>query len=581
MNNRQVGEIFDAMADMLDIQGAGYHRVRAYRRAAENVAALGQPLQEIWSRGELESIPGIGATLAAKIDELMRTGQLEAYQQLRAQIPEGVVAMLQITGIGPKTAARLWKELGLESIEALERAAEAGRVRDLSGLGPKTEQNILAGIDALKRRTGRTRMGDAWPLARDMLAALRETKGVRQAAPAGSLRRMRETIGDLDLLVASSDPESVMSRFRQLPQVEEVLLSGPTKTSIRTHQGFQVDLRVLEPARWGTALVYFTGSKAHNIRLRGLALDRGLSLSEYALKREDGSEILCGTEAEVYETLGLPFIPPELREDRGEVEAALAGSLPDLVKLRDLRGDLQFHTTRSDGHHTLLEMAESAQAYGLEYALVTDHSHGLGVTGGLTVSDLQEQQAEIAAVNRQLGGGFRLLAGVEVEVRGNGSLDLPDEALAGLDLVVAAVHSGLRQSRDQLTTRMVAAIENPHVDIIAHPTGRLIGEREPGDLELEAVFAAAAATGTALEVNAHPARLDLKDVHVRRAIEMGVGLVISSDAHAAGDFQLLEFGVATAQRGWAAAGDILNTRPLESLLDWADRGPAGHTQRHR
>ena len=581
MNNRQVAEIFDAMADMLDIQGAGYHRVRAYRRAAENVAALGQPLREVWRRDELESIPGIGATLAAKIDELMRTGELEAYQEIRSQIPEGVVAMLQITGIGPKTAARLWKELGLETIQALEQAAEAERVRELRGLGAKTEGNILAGIDALKRRTGRTRLGDAWPLAQEMLAALRETRGVHQAAPAGSLRRMRETVGDLDLLVASSDPESVMSRFRQLPQVEEVLLSGPTKTSIRTHQGFQVDLRVLEPARWGTALVYFTGSKAHNIRLRGLALDRGLSLSEYALKGEDGSEILCATEAEVYEALGLPFIPPELREDRGEVEAATTGSLPELVQLQDLRGDLQFHTTRSDGHHTLLEMAESARAHGLDYALVTDHSHGLGVTGGVTVSDLQEQEAEIAAVNEQMGDSFRLLAGVEVEVRGDGSLDLPDEALARLDLVVAAVHSGLRQARAQITSRMLAAMENPHVDIIAHPTGRLIGEREPGDLDLEAIFATAAATSTALEINAYPARLDLKDVHVGRAIQLGVPLVISSDAHAVGGFELLEFGVATARRGWAAAGEILNTRPLESLLDWADRGLAGHTQRHR
>jgi DNA polymerase (family 10) len=575
VDNRQVAEIFDAMADVLDIQGAGYHRVMAYRRAAENIAALGQPLEEIWRRGELESIPGVGATLAAKIDELMRTGRLEAYQRVREEVPEGVVAMLQIPGIGPRSAARFWKELGIESVEALAQAAEAGRLHTLHGFGAKSEQNILDGIESLKRRTGRTRLGDAWVLAQDILTTLREVQGVVQAAPAGSLRRMRETVGDLDLLVASGDPQPVMERFRQLPQVEEVLLSGPTKTSIRTSGGLQVDLRVLEPQRWGTALQYFTGSQAHNIRLRGLALEQGLSLSEYALKREGGSEILCAREQGVYETLGLPFIPPELREDRGEIDAAREGRLPDLIELQHLRGDLQFHTTWSDGHDSLLEMARSAQALGLEYGLVTDHSRGLGVAGGLSVDGLREQRAEIAAANERLDGRFRLLAGVEVEVRGDGSLDLPNEALAELDLVVAAVHSGLRRSRERVTSRMLAAIHNPHVDIIAHPTGRLIGEREGGDFDMEAIFHAAAETGTALEINAHPARLDLNDAHARRATELGVKLVINSDAHDVNGFTVLRFGVATARRGWVTAADVLNTRPVESLLRWA----SSHGQR--
>jgi DNA polymerase (family 10) len=573
VNNRQIAEVFSAMADILDIQGANYHRVMAYRRAAESIAALGRPVEEIWQREELTSIPGIGSTLASKIDELMRTGELEAYQALRSQVPEGVVAMLQVSGIGPKSAARFWKELGITSVAALERAAEAGRLRDLHGFGAKSEQNVLHGIELLKRRTGRTRLGDAWPLAQEMLAALRDMPGIVQAAPAGSLRRMRETVGDLDLLVASSDPQSVMERFTQMPQVEEVMLSGATKTSIRTRDGFQVDLRVLEPDRWGTALQYFTGSQAHNIRLRGLALDRGLSLSEYALKREDDSagsyEILCSSEAEVYAALDLPLIPPELREDRGEIEMALQQNLPDLIALDDLQGDLQFHTTSSDGHHSLLEMAEAARACGLSYALVTDHSHGLGVTGGLTPENLEEQRAEIAAVNERLDGTFRVLAGVEVEVRADGSLDLPDDVLAGLDLVVAAVHTGLRQDREQMTARMLAAINHPHVDIIAHPTGRLIGEREGADLDMEAVFQAAAQACTALEVNAHPARLDLRDVHVKRAVELGVNLVISSDAHAVEGFEKLHFGVATARRGWASAADVLNTRSVEELLDWA------------
>jgi DNA polymerase (family 10) len=571
MKNRQVAEIFAAMADILAIQGESYHRIRAYQRAAENVATLGQPLEDLWQADELESIPGVGKTLAAKIDELMRTGCLSAYEKLKAQVPAGVVALLQIPDVGPKRAALFWKELGIASVEALEEAARAGRLQTIPGMGARSEEKVLAGIEAFKRRTGRTLLGVAWPLAYQMLEPLRQIPGVVQVAPAGSLRRLRETVGDLDLLVASDDPEPVMACFRESPQLNEVLLSGPTKTSIRTHDGLQVDLRVLEPARWGTALQYFTGSQAHNIRLRGLALERGLSLSEYALKRENGAEIVCATEEEVYSALGLPLIPPELREDRGEIEAALEGRLPDLIEVGDLKGDLQFHTLWSDGHQSLLEMAQAARAYGLEYALVTDHSHGLGIVRGLTAEDLRYQWEEVEEVNRKMGGAFRLLAGVEVEVQADGSLDLPDEVLAELDLVVAAVHTGLRQERERVTARMLAAIHNPHVDIIAHPTGRLIGEREGADLDMEVIFRAAAETGTALEINAYPKRLDLCDVHVRRALELGVKLVISSDTHDVDGFAALPFGVATARRGWATAADVLNTYSVDDLLAWATK----------
>lgn len=571
MNNHQVAEIFSAMADILDIMDANYHRVMAYRRAAETVDTLGRPVEEVWRQGELMSIPGIGDTLASKIDELMRTGELEAYQELTSQVPEGVVAMLDVPGIGPKSAARFWKELGLTTVEALEQAALAGRLRELHGFGAKSEQNVLDGIAFLKRRTGRSRLGDAWSLAQSILSQLRDVPGVLQAAPAGSLRRMRETVGDLDILVASPDAQPVTERFTHLADVDEVMLSGATKTSVRTRSGLQVDLRVLEPERWGTALQYFTGSQAHNIHLRGLALDRGLSLSEYALKSADESEILCASEADVYATLGLPPIPPELREDRGEIEAALEGRLPDLVALDDLKGDFQFHTTGSDGRHSLLEMARAARARGLAYALVTDHSHGLGVTGGLTAEGLRQQRAAVDAVNERLDGTFQLLAGIEVEVRSDGSLDLPADALAELDLVVASLHTGLRQPQEQFTERMVSAIRNPHVDIIAHPTGRLIGEREGANLDMEAVFRAAAETGTALEINAHPSRLDLRDVHVRRAVELGVKLVISSDAHSVEGFDVLRFGVGTARRGWATAADVLNTLSVLELLTWASR----------
>ena len=579
MKNQQVAGIFAAMADMLAIQGENYHRIMAYRRAAENVAALGRPLEEVWRAGEVEAIPGIGKTLAAKIDELMRTGRLGAYEKLQAQVPAGVVELLQVPDVGPKRAALFWQELGITGVEVLEGAAREGRLRTLPGMGARSEEKVLVGIEALKRRTGRTLLGVAWPLAYAMLDALREVPGVVQAVPAGSLRRMRETVGDLDLLVAAEDPDParseaarrVMARFRELDHVAEVLLSGPTKTTVRTHEGLQVDLRVLEPTHWGTALQYFTGSQAHNIRLRGLALDQGFSLSEYALKREDGTEVLCAAEEEVYAALGLPFIPPELREGRGEIETALGGHLPTLVRLDDLRGDLQFHTTWSDGQHSLLEMAQAARAVGLAYALVTDHSHSLGVARGLTSEDLRRQRAEVEEVNRRMGGTFRLLAGTEVEVRADGSLDFPDGVLAELDLVVAAVHSGLRQDREQVTARMLAAIRNPHVDIVAHPTGRVIGEREGADLDMEPIFRAAAETGTALEVNAYPKRLDLRDVHVRRAIEMGVKLAISSDAHDANSFAVLPFGVATARRGWATAADVINTWPVEEVLRWTVR----------
>jgi DNA polymerase (family 10) len=571
MKNQEVAEIFGAMADILAIQGEGYHRIMAYRRAAENVAALGRPIEEVWQAGELEDIPGIGKTLASKIDEWLDTGRLEAYEKLQAQVPAGVVEMLQVPDVGPKKAALFWEELGITTVKALEQAARDGRLRELPGMGAKSEQKVLAGIEALKRRSGRTLLGVAWPLAHAMLTELREVEGVVQAAPAGSLRRMRETVGDLDLLVASEDPEPVMACFRELPQVAEVLLSGSTKTSIRTREGFQVDLRVLEPTRWGTALQYFTGSQAHNISLRALALDKGLSLSEYALKRQDGTEILCATEEEVYAALGLPFIPPELREDRGELEAALAGRLPKLVEMGDLKGDLQFHTTWSDGHQSLLEMAQAAKAYGLKYALVTDHSHSLGVAKGMTVDDLHRQRAEVDEVNRKMGGAFRVLAGVEVEVRADGSLDFADEVLAELDLVVAAVHTGLRQDREQVTARMLSAIRNPHVDVIAHPTGRFIDEREGADLDMDAVFRAAAKTGTALEVNAYPKRLDLRDAHVRRAVDLGAKLAISSDTHDVQGFRWLPFGVATARRGWARDEDVINTWDVEDLLAWGQR----------
>jgi DNA polymerase (family 10) len=465
--------------------------------------------------------------------------------------------------------------LGLTTVAEVKAAAEAGELRALSGFGPKTEAKILAGIESLARRvTDRVHMGVAFPAARDLVVALARLPQVQHVTYAGSLRRFCPTIGDLDILAATDDPASVMAAFRQLPQVERVLLSGETKTRVRLLNGLEADLRCLEVTRWGTALQYFTGSQAHNVKLRELALKRGLSLSEYSLTRnksdagkgEEGWEVLCAEEEEVYQALGLPFIEPEIREDRGEIEAALAGELPRLVTIHDIRGEVHCHSTWSDGRASIEEMALAAEARGYEYLVISDHSQSLGMTGGLTPERLGQQRVEIQSVQEKLRR-LRLLQGAEVEIKADGSLDFPDEVLAGLDFVVASVHSGLRQDRETITGRVVQAMGNPHVDAIGHPSGRLLTRREESAVDLDEVLRVAAETSTMIEINAAPERLDLDDVHVRRAVEAGVRLVINTDAHHPDDFDHLFFGVATARRGWAGPEHIVNTLPLEAMLD--------------
>ncbi|GBD10026.1 DNA polymerase/3'-5' exonuclease PolX [Candidatus Thermoflexus japonica] len=574
--NQEIAQIFENIADMLEIQGEIPYKVMAYRRAAENIAALGRDIYDLWQEGALRTIPGVGEAIEEKIDQLLRTGRLELYERLKSEIPQSLLEMRQIPDMGPKRIRAVWEKLGITTVEELEEAARAGKLRSLPGFGARLESKILAGIEAVKRRkiAGRVPLGVAWPLAQEILSALQEVPGVQRLAPAGSFRRMKDTIGDLDFLVAAEDPEAVMERFTTLPIVETVLLRGSTKSSVRLRTGLQADLRVIEAARWGTALQYFTGSQQHNIQLREHALKRGYSLSEYALTRvETETEILCATEEEVYARLGLAYIPPELREGRGEIEAALEGRLPRLIEIEDLQGDLQVHSTWSDGQASIREMARAAKAKGYRYMLLTDHSQSLGVAKGLTPERLWEQRREIEAVNAELGDGFRVLHGAEVEIRADGSLDYPDEVLAALDLVVASVHTGLRQEREKVTARFLAAIRHPHVHIIAHPTGRLLGEREGADADWEAVLRAAAETGTLLEINANPARLDLPDVLARRALELGCKLVISTDAHSPGEFDLIHFGVAVARRAWATREDIANTWPLERLLAWAKEKP--------
>ena len=566
--NRQVAEMFYQIADLLEIQGEVIYKVLAYRKAADSIASLGQDINEVWRKGKLTDIPGVGKAIAEKIDELLATGQLGFYERLVAEVPPSLAELLKVPDLGPKKIALFWHQLGITNLEELEAAARAGKLRALPGMGEKSEAKILAGIEALARRTTRIPLGRAYPFAQEILVWLRSLPQVQRAEAVGSLRRMRPTLGDIDLLIASHDPLPVMEAFVHHPQVVRILSQGETKSSVEYENGLSAQLWVHPPERFGTALQYATGSKDHNVRLRELALKQGLSLSEHALTRTDGSEILCSTEEEVYAALGLPWIPPELREDRGEVQAARAGTLPHLIKIEDIQSELHCHSNWSDGQASILEMAQAARSRGLKVLAITDHSMSLGVAGGLSIESLRKQRAEIEAVQAQMGDSILLLQGTEVEIRADGSLDYPDEVLADLDIVTASIHSSLRQSRQQITQRLLNAIRNPHVDIIGHPTGRLIPEREGIDVDMEAVLNAAAESGVALEINAHPSRLDLDDVHAKRAIETGVLLSINTDAHVPAELNLLHFGVATARRAWVEAQHVVNAWETSRLLDW-------------
>ena len=569
MNNRQLAEAFTMIADLLEIKGENIYKTLAYRKAADSLLGLGREASEYWKEEKLEDIPGVGKAIAEKIDELLSTGKLEFLEKLKKEVPPGLVEWLPIPGLGPKRAAMIWKTLGISTFTELEAAAKEGKLRTLPGMGAKTEAAILEGIASLSRRTVRIPLGRAYPIAQALIEELKKVKGVVEAEPAGSLRRMRDTVGDLDILVASRDPASVMDAFVRLPRIHRVLGKGPTKSSIEFHDGLRAQLWVHPPEQWGTALVYATGSKEHNIRLREMALAKDLSLSDHSfINIMDGSEILCATEEEVYETLGLPWIPPELREDRGEIQAAKAGKLPRLIQRKDIKADLQMHSTWSDGKLSMLDMARAAAERGIKTIAFTDHSISLGVTRGLSIQAHKEQAAEIKKIQKKLGDRILVLHASEVEIKADGTLDYPDEFLATLDLVVASLHTSLRQPRERITERVINAIRNPHVDIIGHPTGRLIQEREGADLDMDAVFEAAAESGVALEINAHPSRLDLNDIHARRARELGIPIAINTDAHSEADLDMLPYGVATARRAWLEPKDVINTWSQKKLLDW-------------
>ena len=570
--NKQLADTFTLIGDLLEIKGEIIFKILAYRKAADSLTELGRDVSDIWEEESLQglqAIPGVGKAIAEKIDELLRTGELGFLNRLSEEVPLSLADLLEISGLGPKKVALFWKELDITTLEGLEAAARAGQLRGLPGMGAKSEEKIIKGIEALARRSGRTPLGVAWPFARELLAFLRGLSQVSAVEPGGSLRRMRETVGDIDILAASTDLEPVMDAFVKRPDVIEIIGHGTTKSSVEFANGLRAQLWVHPPERFGTALQYATGSKDHNVRLRELALDRGYSLSEHALTRtDDGEEVLCASEEKVYQTLGLPWIPPELREDRGEIQAALSGKLPPLVTVDSLIAELHTHSTWSDGKVTIRQMAEAAMARGLKVLAITDHSRSLGIANGLSIERLWEQAEEIRIIQAELGEQITLLHGSEIEIKADGSLDYPDEVLARLDIVIASLHVSLGQERERVTERMLNTIRNPHIDIIGHPTGRLIPDREAADLDMEAVFAAAVETGTVLEISAHPMRLDLNDSYARRAAELGVLISINTDAHQPDELDLRFFGAAIARRGWVPPEQVINTWEVDRLVAW-------------
>lgn len=565
MSNIEVAAVLYEVADLLEIKGVRF-KPHAYRRAAQAIETLPEDIADVTREGRLDEVPGVGKGIAGKVREVVETGDLAYLSSLREELPEGVQELTRIEGIGPKKAIALSRELGIRTVDDLEAAAKAGRIRDLPGFGEKTEQNILASIRMSKTARERHLLGYILPIARDIERRLSSLDSVLRVSLAGSIRRKKETIGDVDILAASTRPDEVMEVFATLPGVSRVLARGTTKTSVVLATGVQVDLRVVEDKHFGAALQYFTGSKEHNIALRKLAIARNWRLNEYGLVDLATGRVVAGEdEAGVYRALDLPWIEPELREDRGEIEAARTGTLPGLVEYGSVRGDLHAHTRWSEGSHSIEEMAEAAQALGYEYIAVCDHAETLHIARGLSPERLADQIREIERINREADGEFTVLAGTECNIGMDGRIDLPDSVLADLDVVVASVHSGFKQSEREMTERVVTAMQNDHVDIIGHPTGRILLTREPYRIDLAAVFDAAAALGVLMEINAFPSRLDLSDVNCRQAREHGIRFSLGSDAHSRENLRYMEFGVATARRGWLAAEDIVNTRSLEDL----------------
>lgn len=567
MKNAEIASMFERMADVLELKGENRFRINSYRKVARVLNDLTEDIEELARQDRLKDIPGVGEGHAEKIAEYLKTGRMHKYDEVMKGVSEETVALMQVPGLGPKTVAMLNKELGVASIADLEEAIHKDRLKGLRGLAAKKIENILKGIELYKTSLQRIELGVAYPVVSQVVKRLRETRGVKAVQPAGSLRRMKETIGDIDIL-ATGTPSvkggDIIKSFVSMPGVTQVLAAGETKGSVRLEEGLQVDLRVVDADSFGSALQYFTGSKAHNIHLREIAKKKGMKISEYGIFK--GDRKLGGRQEEdIYTVLGMKWIPPELREDRGEIEAAQEDHLPNLIELKDIKGDLHVHSKWSDGHSTFEEIAARAQAMGYKYCVISDHTKSTRIAHGLDEKRLLRELDEIDRVNRKFRG-FRLLKATECDILSDGSLDISDDVLERLDIVLAAIHAGFRQSKEQITERILAAIHNPFVNVIVHPTGRLISSREGYDVDMDRVMEACAETGTALEINAYFDRLDLNDVNARKAGEMGVKVAISTDTHYLDQLWMMELGVGVARRGWLEARDVINTYPLEKLL---------------
>ncbi|MGD2125633.1 MAG: DNA polymerase/3'-5' exonuclease PolX [Desulfobacteraceae bacterium] len=569
MTNQEIADIMVHISQILDIQGENPFKIRAYIKASQTIAGLTYPLSSLEDKAKIGKLPGIGAGIAKKVMELLETGKLEYYEDLKKSEYARLTEFLRIPGMGPKHAKLVHDKLGIKNVEGLQKAAEQGKLRALPGLGEKVEKNILQGTRQVQKYKERFPLAFIYPRAQAIFEEMKRVKEIKQITLAGSLRRKRETIGDVDILAASDRAEKVMDVFVKLPQTAKVVAKGHTKSSIVTKDGFQVDLRVVPPESFGAAAHYFTGSKAHNIRIRSLGVDEGLKINEYGVFKKE-KKIAGAQEEEIFKSVHLPYVPPELREDQGEIEAAQEGKLPSLIKLEDIRGDLHVHTHWTDGNNSIEEMAKAARQKGYRYIAICDHSVSMGIAHGLNRKRLEKQIEEIEKFTRSLKG-FRVLTGIEVDIKPNGDLDFDDEILKKLDLVVAAVHSKFTQSEDEMTRRIIQAIEHPHVDIIAHPTGRIIGKREPYKVDMDKLMDACKANGKILELNAYPERLDLSDIHCRKAKEKGVKIAISTDAHMDEHLEWMTFGVATARRGWIEPEDVVNTLSLSKLLTYFTR----------
>jgi len=562
-NNAFVASVLEEVADLLELKEGTFFQVRAYRRVAKEISSLTGDIKDLYIRGHLDQVPGVGKAIHDKIVEVLRTGELQYLNDLRNEFPAGLLQVMQVPDVGPKTAGRLYKELKVTNLQDLKAAAEQHRIRMLKGFGERTEENILKGIRYLESRQGRMLLGYAYPRGRALEEHMRE-QGFDLVSLGGSLRRMKETIGDIDILVGSAEPAKAMDAFVSYPQMEEVMLRGETKTSIRLRDGVQVDMRVVSPSSFGAALQYFTGSKEHNVTMRSLANDLGFKVNEYGVFRlSDGAKVAGETEEGVYEVLGMQWMPPEMREDRGEVDLARKGQVPRVVTLSDICGDLHTHSEASDGVDTVEAMASAAEALGYEYLAITDHSRSLTVGNGLSAERLLESMEHVRQVN-EAHPGVHLLIGTEVEIDEKGDLDYPPKLLEDLDIVVAAVHSRFKMTPGEMTERLVTAVSNENVNILAHPTGRIIGEREGYSFDMDKVMQAAKDNGVAMEVNAFPERLDLSDVHCAMARERGVTISIDTDAHNVRQLDYMLYGVATAKRGWVPPELVLNA------LSWDD-----------